>query len=399
MYFKTLEKKECYGCTACVEACPKHCITMKADEEGFFYPAIDKDVCIKCGLCEKVCPFEHPKYNNADTPKVYATYLKDEKQRSQSTSGGLFYAIASWIIAQQGIVYGAAFNDNFKLRHIGIDTLEGLTRLRGSKYLQSYLGDVFAEIKRFLQAGRWVYFVGTGCQVAGLKSFLHKSYDTLVTSDLVCHGVPSQKMFDWHLDYLRDKEQAEITSYQFRDLAGWGGCETYEYVSQTRGNRKRKLYSYELSPYLYSFMHAFNYRYSCYDCKFAKVPRQGDITLADYWGVRKFFPELDLNKGVSLILINTLKGKDIWDQIKHLLVYRQSCVENAATYNGNLVHATPMPLIRKNCYELIRLRGYKNVASKEFRAPYFELLKFKETITHTAIGRCLVKNLKKIILR
>lgn len=222
MYFKTFEKKECSGCTACQAACPKQCITMKADEEGFFYPVIDKSVCVECGLCEKVCPFDNPRYEHTE-PQAYATYVKDENQRMQSTSGGIFYAIAKWIVEQGGIVYGAAFDECFKLRHIGVDTVEGLQQLRGSKYLQSDLQQTFSEIRQYLKDGRWVYFVGVGCQVAGLKSFLRKEYDTLVTSDLVCHGTPSQQMFDWHLDYLRQKEKGEIISYSFRDCRGWGG--------------------------------------------------------------------------------------------------------------------------------------------------------------------------------
>lgn len=302
---------------------------MKADEEGFFYPVIDKSVCVECGLCEKVCPFDNPRYEHTE-PQAYATYVKDENQRMQSTSGGIFYAIAKWIVEQGGIVYGAAFDECFKLRHIGVDTVEGLQQLRGSKYLQSDLQQTFSEIRQYLKDGRWVYFVGVGCQVAGLKSFLRKEYDTLVTSDLVCHGTPSQQMFDWHLDYLRQKEKGEIISYSFRDCRGWGGCETYEYISQTRGKGICRLYSYELSPYLYSFMYAFNYRYSCYNCKFAKVPRQGDITLADYWGVRKFFPRMDTSKGVSLVLVNSEKGREVWEHVKDTLIYYLSCVEDAA---------------------------------------------------------------------
>lgn len=223
MYFKTSDKKECCGCTACLSVCPKQCITMQADEEGFLYPVINREVCIDCGLCEKVCPFEKPTYENSSSPQVYATYVKEESQRMQSTSGGLFYAIAQWVINQDGIVYGAAFDEHFKLHHIGVETLEELQPLRGSKYLQSDLQYTFGEIHHHLQNNRWVYFTGVGCQVAGLKAFLRKEYTTLVTSDLVCHGTPSQLMFDWHLDYLRQKEQGDITSYSFRDMEKWGG--------------------------------------------------------------------------------------------------------------------------------------------------------------------------------
>lgn len=369
---------------------------MSQDDEGFLYPVIAKEQCINCGLCEKVCPVDNPLYKN-DTCAVYAAYIKDEHQRMQSTSGGVFYAVAKWIIEQNGIVYGAAFDTNFKLRHIGVDSLSDLQQLRGSKYLQSNLGNVFSEIREHLKKGRWVYFVGVGCQVAGLYSFLRKEYNTLVTSDLVCHGVPSQLMFDWHLDYLRQKEKGEITSYSFRDCEGWGVCETYSYVSQTRGKQgKKRLPSYFLSPYLYAFMWAFDYRYSCYDCKFARVPRQGDITLADYWGVRKFFPELDASKGVSLILVNSEKGSEMWEKIRHSVEIRTSCVADAALENGNLIHTTKMPAIRKSCYALIRQRGYKSVAEKEFRLPNYRVMKFKIYVVHSAFGK-LLRKIKTLI--
>ena len=368
---------------------------MKADEEGFFYPVIDKSVCVECGLCEKVCPFDNPRYEHTE-PQAYATYVKDENQRMQSTSGGIFYAIAKWIVEQGGIVYGAAFDECFKLRHIGVDTVEGLQQLRGSKYLQSDLQQTFSEIRQYLKDGRWVYFVGVGCQVAGLKSFLRKEYDTLVTSDLVCHGTPSQQMFDWHLDYLRQKEKGEIISYSFRDCRGWGGCETYEYISQTRGKGICRLYSYELSPYLYSFMYAFNYRYSCYNCKFAKVPRQGDITLADYWGVRKFFPRMDTSKGVSLVLVNSEKGREVWEHVKDTLIYHLSCVEDAAIENGNLLHTTTMPEIRRRCYALIRKRGYRSVAEKEFRPSHYCRVKFRVLLSQTLLWSLLRKIRNKI---
>lgn len=398
MYFHTLDKKECCGCTACLSACPRQCISMERDEEGFLYPMIDKAQCVNCGLCEKVCPMNHPVYENK-TQAVYAAYIRDEQQRMKSTSGGIFYAIARWIIEQGGIVYGAAFDDDFKLKHIGVDSLGKLQKLRGSKYLQSDLGNVFCEIKEHLTKNRWVYFVGVGCQVAGLHSFLRKKYKTLITSDLVCHGVPSQLMFDWHLNYLRAKEKAEITSYSFRDCEGWGGCETYSYSSLVQDRKgTRKLHSYSLSPYLYSFMCAYTSRYSCYDCKFARIPRQGDVTLADYWGASNYFPELDCTKGVSLVLINNKIGNEIWDAIKCYLEYRSSCVDDAAIKNGNLIHGTKMPEFRKSCYTLINQKGYQWVAEHEFRVPHYWLIKLKVFLLRTELGVFLVR-LKRAVER
>lgn len=375
MYFDTLDKTQCNGCSACVAICPKHCIQMRPDEEGFNYPIIDKGNCISCKLCEKVCPNEHPRYSNNTISDVYAAYLKDTSQRTKSTSGGIFYSISKWIINQGGIVYGAAFNDNFKLEHIGVDNLDDLAKLRGSKYLQSDIGNTYLEVKKNLDKNRWVYFTGCGCQVAGLYAFLRKNYECLVTSDLVCHGVPSQLMFDYHIDYLKQKEQCDIASYSFRDLEGWGVSEIYECVNNKKVVRRNKYYY--MSPYLFAFMHSYNYRYSCYECKYAKLPRQGDITLADYWGVEKYFPDLDISKGVSLILVNSIQGQTIWNEIKDSMIYYTSDVRDASIYNPNLVTNTKMPAIRPRCYDIIKERGYSSVANNEFRIKYYWFYRFK----------------------
>lgn len=384
MYFKTFDKKDCSGCTACISVCPKQCIKMQQDEEGFHYPIIDKTECIKCGLCEKTCPFHKPLYENTDIPRVYACYVKSIEQRQKSTSGGVFYSIAKTIIDKGGIVYGAAFDDNFKLHHIGVENISDLEKLRGSKYLQSDMGNVFKEIKLHLKNNRWVYFVGCGCQVAGLNAFLRKKYNTLITSDLVCHGVPSQKMFDWHLDYLREKEKGIITEYVFRDYSGWGGCEKYKYKS-SKGEGEKINHTYFLSPYLYSFMYGLVSRYSCYNCKFARLPRQGDITLADYWGAKLFFPDLDVSKGVSLVLINNSKAVVLWDEVKDYLEYKISNLDDALKYNKNLINKTELPVNREKYYKLILERGYKSVAENEFRAKNYRTLKFKNYIKTSKI--------------
>ena len=211
MYFKTLSKSECCACTACEHTCPVKAIKLSSDEEGFMYPSIDKNLCINCGLCERVCPIEHPDYSNSEKPEVYAAFLKNIEQRKQSSSGGLFYAIACWILKQGGKVYGATIDANHQVKHIGVDKFEDLYLLRGSKYVQSDLQHVYADIKNELRNTRWCYFVGTGCQVAGLKAFLHKDYETLLTSDLVCHGVPSQWLFDQHIQYLEEKHHGKVS--------------------------------------------------------------------------------------------------------------------------------------------------------------------------------------------
>lgn len=378
MYFKTKDKSECCACSACVNACPKSCISMELDREGFHYPIIDVDACIKCGLCEKVCPVEHPDYSNKKNPDAYAVLLKDEEQRKKSSSGGAFYAIASFILKNNGVVIGATMDEKHQVRHIAVDSLEELYKLRGSKYVQSDLGQVFSRIKHVLDDNRWCYFVGTGCQVAGLKAFLRKEYSYLITSDLVCHGVPSQKLFDKHIDYLEKMYRDKIVDYQFRNNSLWGVSEIVDFA-----NRKTVVNpSYELSPYLYSFMYAMTYRYSCYDCKFACVPRQGDITLADFWGVKEFFPHINAKHGVSLVLVNTERGKKMWDLVKEDYEYYQSTVANGAKCNANLINRTSKPSIRDGIYEKIDSLGYKTVAHSVFRSPKYSKLRRKNILNN-----------------
>lgn len=366
-YFKTADKKDCCACTACVYSCPVQAISFVKDEEGFDYPVVDNSICIDCGLCERICPVEHPNYEKATSPDVYAALLKDVSQRKKSTSGGLFYAIASWVLQRGGIVFGAIIDSHNQVRHVAAENESDLQKLRGSKYVQSALNDTFKQVKENLKQGRLCFFVGTGCQVAGLYAFLRKKYDTLITSDIVCHGVPSQWLFDQHIAYLENKYKGKVSDYRFRNNEKGVGGELFHLTK--RNGRFRLIHnpSYNLSPYLYSFMYGMTSRYSCYDCKFAKLPRQGDITLADYWGSKEFFPDLDNGSGVSLCLVNTQRGHTIWRNIEDVCEYRVSNVQNAAKYNGNLIQTSRPHEYRAFVYKKIRQEGYGVVATNEFR--------------------------------
>ncbi len=362
MYFINKNDYDCSGCTACINICSHNAITMEKNEEGFLYPVRHNDICINCGLCENICPFEHPVYKN-DSPLVYAAY--DKKERTGSSSGGIFYTIARYVINKGGIVYGAAYNDDLKVKHRSARTIKELEALRGSKYVQSDLNDCFRQIRDELKKGTLVYFTGVGCQVAGLYSFLRKKYDNLITSDIVCHGVPSQKMFDIHLQYLGQKHASKVQNYSFRETNIWlirervkfeNGKISYEYD----GNK---------SPYLYAFGLGYTYRYSCFKCPFAKLPRQGDISLADYWGVQKPFPLMDVTKGVSLVLVNSQIGKIIWNKIKPQLVYKFSKIEDATRNNPNVVRPTKEPPIRKDFFKILEKEGYEQMASTYLECP------------------------------
>ena len=371
MFFKTNNKSECCACTACVNSCPKSCIKMIQDEEGFAYPEIDKNSCVNCHLCEKVCPVEHPDYSNNDKPDVYAVLLKDVEERKKSSSGGAFFAIATFVLNNNGVVIGATMDEMHQVRHIMVESLDELFRLRGSKYVQSELGFIFAQVKDVLTKDKWCYFVGTGCQVAGLKAYLKKDYPKLITSDIVCHGVPSQALFDKHIKYLEDRYHDKVVNYYFRDNESWGGCEICEF----KNRKPLKNPSYELSPFLYSFMYGMTFRQSCYNCKFACVPRQGDITLADYWGVKEFFPDIDESHGVSLVLVNTQLGKTVWEIIKNAFEYYSSSISDGAKYNGNLVKVASKPAIRDDIYKQIEVLGYHRIAESTFKSPQWRKIK------------------------
>lgn len=193
------DKKECCGCSACVQRCPKQCIVMKEDEEGFLYPVVDKEVCIDCGLCEQVCPVLRQR-EEREPLEVYAAFNKNEEVRMQSSSGGIFTALAEPIIKEGGVVFGARFNEDWEVVHDYVETVEGLSAFRGSKYVQSRIGCTFSQAEQFLKQGRKVLFSGTPCQIAGLKLFLRKEYENLLSVDFICHGVPSPGVWRQYLN-------------------------------------------------------------------------------------------------------------------------------------------------------------------------------------------------------
>lgn len=390
MYFNTFNKTECCGCTACEQICPKNVIKMVKDEEGFLFPSIDKNACIDCGLCERICPMENPQYEN-EQPITLAAYLKDISERSKSSSGGLFYAIARYVISQGGIVYGAAFDKSLQVHHICADTLERVQLLRGSKYLQSDLGTIFKNVKKNLQSGRLCYFTGTPCQVAGLKKYLQKGYDNLLTSDLLCHGVPNQVLFNEQLAYIRKNNGGDIIDYGFRSKKAWGVGEFF--TIRTENGKQKKMESLLDYPYLSSFMKGMTFRYSCYECPFARLPRQGDITLGDYWGIQKHCRKFDTRRGVSVVLLNNTKGRTYWEEVRSICEYAETPIEWAIEMNKNIVSASPMHLLRKDIFHLIKEKGYEAVSKQYLLPKNLKLLQVKSRI------RRYLSKVKKIVVK
>ncbi len=302
---------DCCGCTACASVCTHDAITMHPDALGFLYPAVDKEKCVDCGLCEKVCAFsdQYDTFFNLAQPDAYAARHKDMKEIEASRSGAAFIAISDWILARGGVVYGAGYTDHFRVTHKRATTIAERDEFRGSKYVQSDMGNVFNNVKDDLNNGMIVLFSGTPCQTSGLNSYIGKKLrDNLYLVDIVCHGVPAPYIWRDYLTYLEKKYSSKICMVNFRDKKKFGWMahkETYKFD-------KGKVYAE--TGYTFLFEHHIALRLSCGNCHFANTRRPSDITLADFWGWEKTCPNFNTdNKGCSLVLVNTKKGRCLFE--------------------------------------------------------------------------------------
>lgn len=306
------DKSKCSGCSACYSVCPKNCISMIEDEEGFLYPTVNKDDCIECGLCEKVCPLEE--HNNKKNGVVSSCIIqnKDKEVLLQSTSGGSFTPIAEYVLRQNGVVFGVEMtSDDFIIRHTKVEKKEELLKFRSSKYVQSSVGDTFKDAKNELENGRMVCFSGTPCQIQGFKNFLKKDYENLITVDVVCRGVPSPGM--WR-DYVEKLQQLDkVQEVVFRDK-GLGYQYSTMKVKYANGAVKRN--GIESDQWLRMFFSGLSLRPSCPTCNFRTTDRCSDFTIWDCFNVSDLTNTLDETKGATRMLIHTQKGMQIFDKIK-----------------------------------------------------------------------------------
>ena len=356
-YIKIDDPKKCCGCGACANICPRDAIEMKEDEMGFIFPAVDESKCIKCGLCRAVCVFcDKGAYENGE-PLVYAAASKNKDVIMQSSSGGIFTELAEAILDKGGAVFGAAWADDLSLHHICVENKDDIAKLRGSKYVQSSTDMTFRRVKELLDDGKYICYSGTPCQIAGLRAFLKKDYDNLLTLDLICHGVPSVKMLQEDLSYVSGKKKINISAVRFRDKNfGWGVN-----GSVSDGSSKVK-YNSDSSPYYFYFLSGELYRESCYNCRFPSEGRQGDITLGDYWGIKRELVsdmgDVDVDKGVSCLLVNTEKGKRWLKEIENRLHIAPSDRRSAEQRNKQLTRpSVPMPE-HTALSEMYREKGY-----------------------------------------
>lgn len=334
---KITNKIDCCGCSACAMKCPKHCITMQADSEGFLYPVVNKEDCIDCGLCEKVCHELHP-YEQRKPLNVYAAINKDEDIRLKSSSGGIFYLLAEKTISEGGVVFGARFDEDWQVVIDYAETMEGIKPFMGSKYVQARTATACKDAETFLNQGRKVLFSGSPCQIAGLHHYLRKEYDNLTTVDFVCHGVPSPKVWQRYLDELVKSNKQAINDVKFRNKSN--GWKKFNFVLSY--NQEEKTHSlcswHQQNHYMRAFLSDMILRPSCHECRAKQGSSHSDITIADFWGIHIEMPEMDDDKGTGLVLVNTDKGRQAIDWSK--VTKKESSIEVASKYNGGLSSIT-----------------------------------------------------------
>ena len=353
---------------ACVNVCAHHAIRIIADKEGFDRPVIDETLCVDCGLCAKTCPVNH--HPLANEPKeIYSGWSSDEAVRINSSSGGAFTEIARPILEDGGVVFGCALNDKLQAEHIYVETLEDLeNKLRGSKYVQSRIGNTYAQAKNFLRQGRKVLFSGTPCQIAGLKNYLRRDYDNLITVDLICHGVPSPMLFEDYKKFMQKHENMKLTKVSFRcKKSSWIFFNmTLEGHVEKNSALKKYVGSYYEDPYIRGFLRDNFLRRSCYSCKFTSINRTSDFTIADWWGYKKESKQ-DAGfryKGVSLMLVNTNKALEL---VQHLnMSLRIRTIEEAKRTNISLSHPFKMPASREIFWNDYKIMSFDSLAKKWF---------------------------------
>lgn len=374
------KKKECMGCAACYSICPQQCITMKADNEGFYYPIVDEVRCNNCGMCEKSCPLQHyieEKTQRTYKGHAYAAYNTDETIRLQSSSGGIFSLFAQEILKKRnGIVFGAAFSSDYQsVWHKAINEEKEIPSLRGSKYVQSNIGECYKEVKSYLEKGNAVFFSGTPCQIAGLKSYLGKEYIGLYTQDIVCHGVPSPLVWEKYVRYREQEAKSSVKNIFFRyKKYGWKMFSVlFEFSSDKKYTKSQKE-----DLYMRGFHNNIFLRPSCYNCSFKGLEREADITLADFWGIQTLIPEMDDDKGISFVLVNSQKGQTLFNLISNKVCYKETELEPAMTiYNTAAIKSVTKPPNRKNFMKDLQQQNIEVVLKKYCQISTLRKLKVK----------------------
>ena len=346
---------------ACLSVCKIKAISAVSDKKGFLYPVIDDNICVDCGLCALSCPaINTPSYNVKDQ-QYYASWNLKQDIRKNSSSGGLFYEFASFVLKNNGVVFGAKFDSDFIVRHSYVDKIEDLCQLQGSKYVQSRIENTYIQAADFLKSGRKVLFSGVPCQIAGLKSFLKKDYENLLTIDLVCHGTPSPKLFDSYKDFVKTKYRlGDFNSFNFRSKDNSWHLFNIKIVDK---NRKKYYGGFYEDAWIRGFLRNIFLRESCYTCKYATINRLSDISLADYWGYSPLTDDIK-HKGVSLLIVNNEKGKNVLSQLSNNLYLETKDLASALSTNMNLQRPCEKPDSSETFWSDYFTLPFENVISK-----------------------------------
>lgn len=344
-------QSKCTGCMACFNVCPNDAVKVEQNKEGFLYTKIDLEKCIDCGLCKKVCPVNKVYQNEPNDCKCYAAINLDEKERANSSSGGMISVIAKNILNQNGVVYGVSLEEK-EAKNIRIDTEKDLYKIRGSKYVQSDIGRILKKVKEDLIHHKKVLFTGTPCQIEGLKSYLDKDYDNLICVSIICHGVPSPKIWKEYVKEKEEKEGSKLKNIDFRNKQlGWHQYSiAYEYE-----NGKVEIVPFTEETYMKGFLENYFLRESCYNCqmKFDKKSTS-DIIIGDFWGVENIYPEIDDDKGISAMIINSAKGMKVFNELKPKIKYKEIKFEDIYKANFALLKSFEYKKERDQFFELIK---------------------------------------------
>ena len=363
--------KECTGCHACYSVCPKSAISMIPNSEGFLYPEIDSSKCIQCNLCSSVCPVINLQNKSDENTIAYALAIKDKTIRMESSSGGAFTSLAEQIITENGIVFGAKFESNFQVIHGWTNNVEGLADFRGSKYLQSNIHNSYIECKDSLNNGQKVLFTGTPCQIQGLKRFLKKEYDNLITVDFVCHGVPSPLLWKTYLEYRINTDGhsfSDISKISFRNKDdGWKKFSLS--VTYNDSTKYRQLLSNDY--YMKLFLRDVALRKSCYNCSAKGVNRISDITIADFWGIQNILPEIDDDTGTSLIIVHSDKGKSLISKLTDCTITEVN-LNDCIKFNSAIINSKPFNHKRNRFYKDLNNKSFLKVVNKYSEKTAFE---------------------------
>lgn len=356
-----LNDSKCNGCHACESSCPYNCIDMNDKGEGFLYPIVDRNICVDCEICIKVCPVINPPQPE-NIPVAYASYNKNNAIRNLSSSGGIFDLISKNILNKGGVVFGAAMSDDCSfVEHICIDSLDKLSVLYGSKYLQSKIGNTYRQVKEYLKEDKYVLFTGTPCQVGALKSYLKKDYEKLYTQDLVCHGVASPLAWKKYLSSIEKRFSSKVSKVFFRNKTyGW---KLFSMKIQF-SNGTEYLKDLTKDSYFKGFISNLYLRQSCHDCSFKTISRISDITLADFWGIDNVSPEMNDDKGTSLVIIHSDKGKELFSELKNEMNFEKVDLMESLKSNISVCKSVAQNPLRKLFFKGLQKKDFEKLIQK-----------------------------------